>query len=549
MQEIVKEVTTTFGIAFLKSYKCNLIEQVKEEQAAKGGKTARKRTKSFHIAGDAGQEYQLVPPPPATAVIKVGTLTKRGDLRKKWTKRWFVALNEANNYDIKYYTEEPDMSEFEPDGEGKVTPPKKGLKGSMRLAGYKTSTLDSQEHGILIKGNDSQRPWLIRAESAEDAAEWIPVFQRAAKEASPPQHEDPVIHAAFMDAYKAVRHSQGLWGSWDVWGAEGDMLAWLCQEVLHEKVLAEIYDAVPKGPMKDTMIGIIKKTSNGIVRAGAGAAWKATCLSLSAVKGPLNTAAKSVIQPIVAQEPKIIAKVTEKIGGLIKSPIEKLTGEVAKKIFDVMLDPVAKFYVGAVKGFTKVMNEHSGKLGSEPDKALHVLSVAVWGHGNNSMLKAGGCWAADEALRGLTSLDALAPILGGKTASSIAFLTTRSVAMLLEKAIFDVQVQVETGIGAIPAIATTTGKLVNDCQLTLETFCLEMLGGIIIEPVGEQVKPLIEGPIEPINEMIHEAVKDFLDLQRIAEAVIDETLVTALKAVVCPALVSRQQAIADAGNP
>ena len=59
-----------------------VIEKVKAK--ASEGKTSgpqRARTKSFHIQGlGDGRELELVPPPLATAVIKMGVFTKRGDL-------------------------------------------------------------------------------------------------------------------------------------------------------------------------------------------------------------------------------------------------------------------------------------------------------------------------------------------------------------------------------------------------------------------------------------------------------------------------------------
>ena len=534
---------------FARAVKTGLIDQVKEE--AKGdadGKAKRSRTKSFHISSAGESEYKLSDPPMATAVLKIGALTKRGDVKKSWLKRYFVALNESNNFEVKYYDREPSMEEFEPDGEGKVTPPTKGLKGTMKLAGYSVGKLDGDQIGIKLEGsNEACRPWFLRTDSAQDVAEWLPVFQRASKEAAAPADEDPVVHTAFMDAYRETRWAQGLWGSWSVWGEEGDMLAALVNDILQERVMSDIYDAVPSGPMKNSALGIIKKTVNGMVRAAASAAWKSATQSVAALKSTLVSAAKAVLGPIAEQEPKLITKVSDGITSIIKPPIDKLCGDVAKKIFDVVLEPVSMFYIGAVKGFANVMAAQTSALSADPERKLFRIRAAVWSHGSDSMLQVGGCWAADDALRALAALDALSPILGGKSAASIAFATTRSVANLLEKAVYDVECQVQLGMGAVPAINTTTGKLVNDCQLMLETFCLEMLGGIIIEPVNEQIKPLIDPVIEPINELVPEPLKDFFDLSRIAGTIINESLVSMLKAIVCPALAGHQQKIADAG--
>ena len=105
-------------------------------------------------------------------------------------------------------------------------------------------------------------------------------------------------------------------------------------------------------------------------------------------------------------------------------------------------------------------------------------------------------------MRALAALDALAPILGGKDASSLAFSTTRAVAKLLEKAVYDVERQIEMGMGAIAAIATTTGKLVNDCQLMLETFILEMLGGACNLPISpHHLRTISQVIIAPLHAL------------------------------------------------
>ena len=110
-------------------------------------------------------------------------------------------------------------------------------------------------------------------------------------------------------------------------------------------------------------------------------------------------------------------------------------------IGQVLLSPAAAIYLAAIKGFTSVMDAKTASLtGDEAPDQLQRLRFRVWGRSEDSMLEAGGVWAADDAMRGLAALDALRPIMGGRSAATMAFSTTRSVARLLEKAVYDVQV-------------------------------------------------------------------------------------------------------------
>ena len=517
-----------------------VIDKVKAagEAGNGGGGPKRARTKSFHIQsmGD-GREYELVPPPLATAVIKMGTFTKRGDVKKSWLRRHFVALNAANNFEILYYTEAQDPAAFEPDEEGNVVPPKKGLKGRLKLAGYTVKPLENEPLGVLLEGNEAQRPWLLRAESPEDVTEWTPVFQRACKEAQPSIDPDPIIHDAFMAAYRAVRQSQNLWGSWQVWGSEEQMLSGLVMDILHERVMADIYDAIPKGPAKNAILKTVKTTANTMVRTGVSAAYKAAIIAIKAVQNPVLAAAEKGLKPLLAQEPKFVEKVSGAVKDKIQPPVMTLTNSAAKKIFEIVVAPVAAIYMGGLQGFSKVMASEIANLSNEEAKTkLALVRSSVWGRSKTSILQAGGAWDADEKLRGLAALDALSQILGGKTSASIAFATTRSVAILCEKAVFDIEIQLKNGIGPKPAIQITTGKLVNDAQLQLETYFLELLGGIILEPVQEQIQPLIEAPLAPIAETIPSELSDFIDPVRMVNTILDTVLIDALKAVVLPPL-------------
>lgn len=104
------------------------------------------------------------------------------------------------------------------------------------------------------------------------------------------------------------------------------------------------------------------------------------------------------------------------------------------------------------------------------------------------------------------------------------------------------------GVGAAAAIPTSKGKLVNDMQLMLQTFVLETLGGILMDPINEQVMPQIATPLEPLNALVPKPLKDFLDVNRIADQVVTDTIVAELKAKVEPALAPHLQALAGGGG-
>ena len=100
-QQIVdtcEEVCKVFSTEFAKGYKNALIASCKADAEDKysGG----------------SPEFQLLPAPPDATVVKAGWLTKRGDVRKNWKRRYFVALNAKDNFDILYYEAEQKLDHF-----------------------------------------------------------------------------------------------------------------------------------------------------------------------------------------------------------------------------------------------------------------------------------------------------------------------------------------------------------------------------------------------------------------------------------------------------
>lgn len=557
-REIIEETLECFSKHFMRGYKMALVQKCKMDAGhtgGGGGGGGRGRAKSFVVQADG--DYQLVPPPPATDIITIGQLTKRGDVKKNWKKRWFVALNEANNFDIKYYDlpQAPKKEDFKLDEkEGKLICPKKGLKGTMKLAGYGYEPMVGQENieddelGLVISGNEHQRPWYVKAESKADLESWTPVFQRACKEALPPVDDDILVHQAFLHAYRETRWDMWLWGSWYIWGAEEDMLGGLVMDVLMKRLLRELIDAVPAGAARSMTIAAIKKAVGQMVRAAAGTAWKTSLGAIHSVSGTLQEVASKSLGPLFEQEPKMTTKVSEAINEAIQPHISKLANENAKKIFDAVFGPIGDIFVGGVRGFAVVMKEKMAS-GVPPEEMLGDARWHIWHYGHDEgMLERGGVWATRDKFNDSPAVDALAAILSGKTARHMAFDCVRTVAILCEMAVFDVGQQLEVGVGVGPAVQMTTAKLVNDAQLSLETFCLELLGSCIAAPLSEALKPLLKPLVDPIADLVPDALKDFIDVHRMASIIVDDVTATALKGIVCPSLGGQRTAIEAASK-
>lgn len=83
LQRVIQDFTGRFTLFMILGFKDMVIQQAVEE-----------------AEGEEGDEFQLMEAPVPDWDLKAGFLTKRGESRKNWNKRWFVAKNEADDFII-----------------------------------------------------------------------------------------------------------------------------------------------------------------------------------------------------------------------------------------------------------------------------------------------------------------------------------------------------------------------------------------------------------------------------------------------------------------
>ena len=95
IDDIIRKALRTFEKVFPISYKTALLETVMNRPKVQ-----------------IDNSYLLNSSPTASAPLKKGILVKRGAKMKTWKRRWFVAMNEADNYAICYGTNESGKEEI-----------------------------------------------------------------------------------------------------------------------------------------------------------------------------------------------------------------------------------------------------------------------------------------------------------------------------------------------------------------------------------------------------------------------------------------------------
>lgn len=500
MQEVISDVVGHFAKEFPMHYKDALIAKIKEDAQP-----------------EEEDERQLPDAPVADYELKSGTMQKKGDINKGWKSRFFVAMNEADNFRIDY---------FEKEGGKK--------KGSINCCGFEALAFteeDTTTHGQfgvkIVPDDERRRTWWLKCETEEEKDEWLKVFTTACSKAKPQVHEDEVVAAAFRGAYRSVRWHYGFYGWYRCVFSEGEQLGALCSEIVMREVVRAALDEVPEGPAKNTTINMVRKNVDMAVIAAVNAAWGAAVSSCLAMKETLEETVKKCLDPLFEQEVKLKEKIASSTADTVNPFLEDVGGRLCQPLLAACATPITKAYVSSVKGFAEFMKEKIGEDKYTKDTLESNIrqahrSVNYWWSGplkdTNEI-----CWNiyANDLADVITFFGAgFTPYsLYSEVLDSIRDLTHRAItafAGALEEANFEGQAAILTGIIA---------KFVHDAQLALKNVLVAILDGILQSPFETLViTPCLE-LVKPIQDMIDEipvpGLSDLFNLSTLSEEVLE----------------------------
>jgi hypothetical protein len=261
----------------------------------------------------AGSALALKAPPTATEPVAKGWLEKLGEKKKTWKRRYFVATEEAGGFtrsstfvalDVRNscslsYSIAENFVVFYFQSEADSTTRSKA-KGAIYPCGYVISEAPSPagapEWYLTLAPINRKRPFLLRCETQELQAHWKTVFRYAAQKCKPPLSSDPILAAAFRQAYARTRRQLELRGSGVIDRAESDQLLVLCAQACNAGVIqgALIASGAPAvGPSSAAAAAVADPTPGAspefdvfqvvdrVARELVASAWPALCARVS----------------------------------------------------------------------------------------------------------------------------------------------------------------------------------------------------------------------------------------------------------------------------
>jgi hypothetical protein len=527
MQEVISDVVGHFAKEFPMHYKDALISKIKEEAQP-----------------EEEDDRKLPDAPIPDYELKSGTMMKKGDINKGWKSRFFVAMNQADNFRIDY---------FEKEGGKK--------KGSINCCGFEALAYteeDTATHGQfgvkIVPDDERRRTWWLKCETEEEKDEWLKVFTTACNKSKPPVHEDEVIAAAFCGAYRSVRWHYGFYGWYRNVFAEGEQLGALCSEIVMREVVRAALDEIPEGPAKNTTVNMVRKNVDMAVIAAVNAAWGAAVSSCLAMKDSLEETVKKSLDPIFEQEVKLKEKIGTTTNDTVSPFLEDVGGRLCQPLLAACATPITKAYAASVKGVSDHMKKriedgsYTEATASKASKSDH-CSVNYWWSGplKDTNEIAWNIYANDLA-------DVITFFGAGYTPYSLYSEVLDSIRDLTHRAIhaFSSAAEEAKFEGQAAILQDVMSKYVHDAKLAMQGVLENILAGILQSPFETLViTPSLE-LVKPIQDVIDEipvpGLSDLFNLSTLTEEVLEKFKEDCVSAIVGGAFGKVSSQIDDAGK-
>jgi len=520
IQEIIKSVVVTFTLQYTKEYALALVQKIKME------------------ANDKPEEWQLLERPPWSEDYKQGYLVKEGGIRKNWKKRFFAV---RPNYTIDYFETEEEFKKGE----------KAKKKGSISLAGYrviedvndgvlKRLTALAEKMGMNVSDipkpkeyppftlelhHSRRRCYYIQCANEEEFKQWAEQFKTCCRRAWGLKNQEFVHKTAFDNAVRKTRWALGRWGWWSWGGSEEQILSDIISDEIDWKVMYKIYGKI-QGPwmIRNKIRSEILKVLDTMVSAAVTPAWAAMEKAVEEIRPKIEPTIKEMVGPIFKAEADLMEKM--KAGAMsIIDPIlkEKVTPHLSQ-IVDVVKSPFKDAYEVAYTLFEEQINKFEIKGGvNETKKEFHHLdwyarSWYMWPALSKIEVLYEPLWALHTIFEDIwpwgliwTGYDEL------RTKMDNAFYTFEQ--RLIQSMEAEQPADPKALVQKIKEGVLADFK--SDASKSTLNWYASVLKTIVSPPFQKVVIPACETIISPIEDLVPEPLKQFIDPNQMFEDLLD----------------------------
>jgi hypothetical protein len=466
---------------------------------------------------ESGQVLPELPEP--DWIIKEGFMTKRGASSSGFKKRWFVALNKKDQFVIKYYVDKKTADAAKAGTE----------KGQISCAGYKVKTEDAQNAIHLVPYDDERREWVMHCDSKEDQESWSSVFQNACWHAEAVGHPDPLIQGAFVEAFKGLKSEMGIYHYMPHDRAPGEMLTKLLVADLSREILPDIMSKIntPGGVGKSMTVRMIRKVLVAICSTACQVAWKAVDPAAQAAAELFKATVLPMLSTLVQKQEELKGAIADAAVSVAQPAIDKFNENVFAPLLSGVMGPTIEAIKGAIEGFETCTKNKLETIGDDKTKE-GLISDVSYSYGDDAPMR-----RSYEVMQEIDNgkMKELGQVVPGLCLWRFTWYLDSSVRDLLRRAIFKAHQEVKNGMDSAAALATAKGELLHDCVLAVKDVIYYGLKWLISDLIDENLIQPCRELVKPIDEMIPEAMKQFLSIGDLLVETLDGLLDKVLEAL------------------
>eukprot|EP01029_Cantina_marsupialis_P027229 TRINITY_DN755174_c0_g1_i1.p1 TRINITY_DN755174_c0_g1~~TRINITY_DN755174_c0_g1_i1.p1 ORF type:complete len:549 (+),score=161.02 TRINITY_DN755174_c0_g1_i1:49-1695(+) len=516
IKECAEQVMSTFAPEYTKQFALHLVKQIEMEKN-------KPKEPDFH----------LLTAPADKEPLMEGWIVKQGAIRKNWKKRYFVAMNKADNFVIHYFKSESDKKDV------------KKAAGSMFCCNYVVKKIKKEEQlkkygefSLKFKPYskyDRRRKYFLRFENEEELKAWSDVLENTAKKAKAPLNENWVMQNAFKAAYRRTRWALWVWGWYTYNCTEDQMLSQLIVDRCERDIMQDVYAKIPAGKTYRMIKGKVQGMLDTTVGAVVGAGWKGCVSAIESAQGTLEETLNEQLDPIFSTKVEIMNKVKDGIVGVLAPILSEIAKPVLSPVLEKLLSPMVDAFAACLKCWHKRANQCISNNWEEKKVKSFKKDLNYY---YSSPL-----YEAYSLFRDFTRSDVmtvLGDLLYELRPWRIEDIVEGRMKGLVQNAIYTFQTEVDGDeeAGKAPRddfdaiLKEVTMKLTHDMTIAGALEVSYIFECIIMPPFQQKLFPAIKEIIAPISKAIPDLIKNFIDPDEMVDQIMNGALKETIEAII-----------------
>jgi len=373
--------------------------------------------------------------------------------------------------------------------------------------------------------------FFVQCSNEEERKEWAEMMKTACRRAYGLRNKEWVHEKAFHRAVQKTRWILGRWGWWSYGGNEEQILSDMIADQIEWTIMGRIYSKINSGPwqIRQAIRGQVLKTLDTIISAGVGPAWKGMASTVEALRPKIEPKIKEVVEPIAKAEDEVTEKIKDAVMSVINPILQEHVTPHLGKIMEVIKSPMTESYDVSFGMFETQINAYEAKGNKdELPKTFGNLDYFP---------RSWQMWTAMEKVNVMYDpLWALNIIFKDIYPWGLIWTAHDDLRLRMDNAMYTFEQRLLKEAESSEACDKEKVKTSvledykTDAKVATLNYYAAILKTIVMPPFNALVIPACESLLSPIESLVPEPVKDFIDVNdmfnMLLNKIIDATIAT-----------------------